>query len=117
MGELKFDSKEWDAMNAFENGLKEQLNGYLKKMGQYNQWGYLMNEDETFETFDPDSSEYVWKMEVYKKIYLGGASHWSFWDMFDFEHLKYKNGRLIAYAKTSDQWDKYESFCGAEKSR
>ncbi|MBD5506986.1 MAG: hypothetical protein HDR05_02735 [Lachnospiraceae bacterium] len=116
MSKLKFDLKEWKEMNTFTNDLKERLNKYLNQKDQYNQWGYLMDVGETFKTFDPDSSEYVWKeMEVYKKIYVGNAPHWSFWDMFDFENLKCENNRLIAYAKTSDQWDKYESFCDAEK--
>lgn len=115
MSELNFDLKQWEKMNIVTNDLKEQLKNYLSQSNQYDQWGYLIDVDETFKTIDPDSSEYVWR-EVYKKIYLGDTSHWTFWDMFDFENLKPENNRFVAYAKPSHQWDKYESFCGAEKA-
>lgn len=55
------------------------------------QWKYLMDEESTFAFYAPDSSEYVWKTtEVYRKLYMGDASHWMFWDMFNFEKLKHK---------------------------
>lgn len=115
MSELRFDLKEWKEMNTVTNDLKEKLKDYLKQNKQYDQWGYLIDVDETFKTIDPDSSEYVWK-EVYEKIYIRDTQHWTFWDMFDFENLKRENNRMVAYAKKSDNWDKYESFCSAEKA-
>ncbi len=50
-----------------------------------------MDEESTFGFYDSDSSEYVWKTtEVYRKLYRGDASHWMFWDMYNFEKLKHE---------------------------
>lgn len=86
MSEIKFDLNAWKEANELIN---EQLTEYLTKKNLCEQWKYLMDEESTFGFFDPDSSEYVWKTtEVYRKLYMGDASHWMFWDMFDFENLK-----------------------------
>lgn len=62
-----------------------------RKKNLCEQWKYLMDEESTFGFYDSDSSEYVWKTtEVYRKLYMGDASHWMFWDMFNFEKLKHE---------------------------
>lgn len=64
-----------------------------------------MDEESTFGFYDSDSSEYVWKTtEVYRKLYRGDASHWMFWDMYNFEKLKHEKNRLVACAKGSNGW-------------
>ena len=94
MSEIKFDLNAWKEANELIN---EQLTEYLTKKNLCEQWKYLMDEESTFGFFDPDSSEYVWKTtEVYRKLYMGDASHWMFWDMFDFENLKREKNRLVA---------------------
>lgn len=117
MSEIKFDLNEWKEMNEFIGGLNKQLTEYLRKKNQCEQWKYLMDEESTFEFFDPDSSEYVWKKtEIYRKLYMGDASHWMFWDMFNFEELKHEKNRLVACAKGSNEWD-YEKFLGAKRAK
>lgn len=117
MSEIKFELNEWKEMNEFVGGLNKQLTEYLRKKNQCGQWEYLLNEGNTFKSFDPDSSEYVWKTtEVYRKLYMSDASHWMFWDMFNFEKLKREKNRLVACAKGSNEWD-YEKFFGAEKAK
>lgn len=114
MSEIKFDLNAWKEANELIN---EQLTEYLTKKNLCEQWKYLMDEESTFGFFDPDSSEYVWKTtEVYRKLYMGDASHWMFWDMFDFENLKREKNRLVACAKRSNEWD-YEKFFDAEKAK
>lgn len=99
MSEIKFDLNAWKEANELIN---EQLTEYLTKKNLCEQWKYLMDEESTFGFFDPDSSEYVWKTTaVYRKLYMGDASHWMFWDMFDFENLKREKNRLVACAKRS----------------
>lgn len=114
MSEIKFDLNEWKEMEEFIN---KQLTEYLRKKNLCEQWKYLMDEESTFGSFDPDSSEYVWKTtEVYRKLYMRDASHWMFWDMFNFEKLKHEKNRLVACAKGSREWD-YEKFFGAERAK
>ena len=114
MSEIKFDLNAWKEANELIN---EQLTEYLTKKNLCEQWKYLMDEESTFGFFDPDSSEYVWKTtEVYRKLYMGDASHWMFWDMFDFKNLKREKNRLVARAKRSNEWD-YEKFFDAEKAK
>lgn len=114
MSKIKFDLNAWKEANELIN---EQLTEYLTKKNLCEQWKYLMDEESTFGFFDPDSSEYVWKTtEVYRKLYMGDASHWMFWDMFDFKNLKREKNRLVARAKRSNEWD-YEKFFDAEKAK
>ena len=114
MSEIKFDLNAWKEANELIN---EQLTEYLTKKNLCEQWKYLMDEESTFGFFDPDSSEYVWKTTaVYRKLYMGDASHWMFWDMFDFKNLKREKNRLVARAKRSNEWD-YEKFFDAEKAK
>lgn len=116
MSEIKFDLSAWNEMNNLINDQYKQLTEHLGEKNLYEQWEYLMDEESTFGFLDPDSSEYVWNTRgVYRKLYLEDDSHWKFWDMFNFENLKRKNRRLVAYAKGSNEWD-YKTSVDAGKA-
>lgn len=79
MSMLRFDLEEWKQRN---DHVKESEKRYWEEREASDQWDYLINEDETFQTYDPDSSPYVWE-NVYKIIYTGES--WEFWNIFDFD--------------------------------